>query len=84
MNDDLGEMLALWQTNILKALASVGALVNAITETYMAAPDILSGADPNRIGVRRIHGEAPDRVGAIVLKDRLPRCPGIGRLPDVP
>src|ERR1035438_1339500 len=48
----------------------VGAFVNAVAIADGALRLVLAGAQPDRIGVVRIDGDAAERVGAAVIEDR--------------
>jgi hypothetical protein len=82
MHLDAADVLGFTEPHVLPRLAAVHALVDAVAERHRALGVVLPGANPDRIGVRRIDGHAADGVRALRVEDRLPRRSGVVGLPQ--
>ena len=81
VDEDARDVLGLAQTHVRPRLAAVQALVDAVADADVAAADVLTRADPDRVRVGRVERDAADRVGGLAVEDRRPRRAGVLRLP---
>ena len=58
--DDAADVLGLLESHVLPVLTTVTAAIDARAVTYVSTGDVLAGANPYRIGVVRIQGDAAD------------------------
>src|SRR5262249_24583528 len=81
VEEDLADVLGLFEAHLLPRFAGVVGAVDAVAETDAALAVVLAGADPDDVGVLRVEDDLADGVGAFVVKDGTPGGAGIGRLP---
>src|SRR5207302_1158493 len=82
VEEDLADVLGLFQADLLPALAAVKGLVDAVAVADRALAVVLAGADPDDARVLGVEGDIADRVGALVVEDGGPGDAGVGGLPD--
>jgi hypothetical protein len=84
VDHDLADVLGGLEPHPLPGPAAVEALVDTVPPADMPATDVLTGADPDDIGIRRIDGHRTDRIGGLVVEDRSPGDTGVFGFPDAP
>ena len=72
------------QSHVRERAPAVDRLVDAVAVAHRALAVVLAGADPKREVVVRVERDRADRIRAVVVEDRRPGGPGVGRLPHVP
>ena len=82
IDDDVADVLGPLEPHVLPGLAAVTASVDAVAIPDVASAHVLTRPHPHDVGGVRIDRDAADRVGALVVEDRLPRGARVGRLPD--
>ncbi len=83
VDEDLRDVLGRLEPAPLPALSSVATAVDPVAVADVSAADVLPGPDPDRLRVPRVDGDTADRVRALIVEDRCPGGPCVGRLPDV-
>ena len=83
VDDDVLGVLGVFEPHALPRLAGVGRLVHAVAVADAALVVVLAGAEPDDVRVARVHGDAPERIGAVGLEDRRPRVAAVLGLPQV-
>ncbi|MEE8522391.1 MAG: hypothetical protein V3T72_00550, partial [Thermoanaerobaculia bacterium] len=78
---DHPDMLGIVQAHPRPGITAVEATVDAIPIADVTAADVLTGADPDRLRPARIDRDATDRIGCLILEDRLPGGAGVLRFP---
>lgn len=81
IDQDLANVLRVFQPDSLKTLATVQRLVHTVAISNASLTVVLARSNPNHVVVPCIHHDAADRVGTISVKDGSPRIAGIGGLP---
>ena len=82
VDQDPADVLGLGEAHVGPGLAAVQALVDAVAEADMASADVLARAHPDGLGIRRVEGDAADRVRRLGVEDRRPGRAGVFGLPD--
>ena len=82
VDEDPADVLGLGEAHVRPGLAAVEALVDAVAETDVAAADVLARAHPDGLGIRRVEGDAADRIGRLGVEDGRPGRAGVLGLPD--
>ena len=81
-HDDACNAFAVREPDVGPVLAAVGRFIDAVADRHAVARPTLAGADPNRVGVRRIQRDRADRLNRFLVEDGLERGAAVGRLPD--
>ncbi len=82
VDDERRDLLRVAQLRQMRpGAARVGGLVDAVADREVGTLLSLAGADVEHAGIGRRDRERADRAGAGAVEDRLPRPPGVGRLP---
>ena len=81
VDDDVGNLLAVAEAEMRPRLAGVGRLVDAVADRQIGAGEPFAAADVDDVRVRRRDRDRADRSGGLVVEDRRPRPPEVGRLP---
>src|SRR5205814_703137 len=79
---DPRDVLGVFESRRAPRRAGVARFADAGADGYAVAHPRLAGADPDVLVVRRIDRDRADRLRRLVVKNRLEREAGIGRLPD--
>ena len=74
-------MLRFGQPHLLPCLPTVKATVDPIAPPDMATAHILARTNPDNRGIGRVNGDAANRIGGLIGKDRLPGGTGVCRFP---
>ena len=82
MDDDLGEVLRGFEAHFGPTAAAIFAAVDAVAKADMPTADVLTGAEPDDLGVGGVEGDAAGGVDALTIEDRLPGRARVDRLPD--
>ncbi len=81
VDDDIGDLLAVAQTEMFPGVASVGGFVNSVARGKVGTAQAFAAAYVNNVGIRRRYGERADRAGGLVVEDGKPGATGVGGLP---
>src|ERR1700731_1617773 len=81
IDQDLRDVLAIFESDVGPVLAVVGGLVNAIADRDAVSNPTLTAAHPHRFRVRWINRHRADRLHTLAIKHRLVSRPTIHRLP---
>ncbi len=84
VDDDPADVLRILQADVLPRLPAVVGPVDAVAVRHRALAVVLAAPDPDDERVLRIDREAADRVGALLVEDRLEARAVVRRLPDAP
>ena len=82
VDDDLRDLLAVSQAQVGPGLPGVGGLVDAVARGQIRPLQSLAAPDVDDVRVRRREGDGADRPARLVVEDREPGAPVVGRLPD--
>src|SRR5262249_51448174 len=82
IDNDLGNLLTVAQTQMRPRFACIRGLVDAVTHGEIGTLQALAAADVNDVWIRRSHGDRAYRTGRLLIEDRLHRPAVIRRLPD--
>ena len=77
---DLRNLLSIAQSQMRPGFSRVGRFVNAVADGKIGSMQTFAAADINDIRIGNRHGDGTDRTGWLIIKDRLPGSPVIGRL----
>ena len=81
IDQNLRDMLAVFQSDIGPVLAAIGRLVNSIADRDAVAHPGFAAAHPNRLRIRRINRHRADRLHALAVENRFVSRAAIHRLP---
>src|SRR6185369_1983806 len=84
VHDDLADVLARLEPDVLPRGAAVVGPVDAVAVGDTALAVVLTRADPDDERVLRVEGHAADRVRPLAIEDRAPGGPGVAGLPHAP
>ena len=83
MDDDSADAAGFWQAHVGPGPARVRRLVDAIAHHIAVADDPrLAGARPDDARIGRRHRECADRGDGLLVENRRPAIPAVGRFPD--
>ena len=82
IDHDHRDVLGGLQAHVGPGGAAIERLVDAVAVGNAALGVVLAAADPDHQRVVRIEGHAAERVGTLVVEDRIPGRAGVGRLPE--
>ena len=82
IHQDLGNVLAGLQPQVLPVLAAIQAAVDAVAVGHGALAVVLAGAHPHHVGVPGIDGDAANGEGGLLVEDRLPGGACVDGLPE--
>ena len=75
-------MLRIAESHVGPGLPRIGALVDAVAVADAAVGDVFSRAEPHHVRIAGVDRHVAQRVGAALVKDRLPVVSTVGRLPQ--
>ena len=84
IHQDLGDVFAGPQAQVLPGLAGVQAAVDPVSVAHGALGVVLPAAHPDDVGVPGIHGHTADGVGALLVEDGVPGGATVHGLPEAP
>src|SRR5260370_12020335 len=82
IDDDLRDVLRLFQPDVFPALPAVDRFVDAVTHRDRALAVVLARSNPDYERVVRVDGHAADRERLLIIEDRREAGAGVRRLPD--
>src|ERR1700742_3581824 len=82
VDQDLGDVLAVFETKVGPILAAVGGFVDAITHRNTVASPGFSGTRPNDTGIRVINGHGPNRLQRLPIEYRFEGGASVNRFPN--
>ena len=82
INGERGNLLSIDETEMGPGLAGIGRLVDAIADGKIGAVQSLAAAYINDVGVRRSDRDGSDRLGRLVIENRIPGAAVVVRFPD--
>ena len=81
IDQNLCDVLAVFQADVGPVLAAVGGLVDAVADRDAVARPGLAGANPDCFRIRGIDGDRADRLRALAVEDGLVGRAAVHRLP---
>ncbi len=83
VDDDAADAAALGQPHVGPGLAGIGRFVNSVAH-HVAVADHpgFAGSCPDRAWIRRRYCEGTDGGDRLLIEDRCPMIPAVGRFPD--
>ncbi len=84
IDHDPGDVLGAFEPHPGPARTAVSALIYPVPETHAALAVVFARSHPDDLRIAGIDRDRPDRVGTLLVEDRLPGGPGVDRLPDAP
>ncbi len=82
IDGDIGDHLAVAQSEVRPGLAGVGRLVHPVARRQVGPDDARPAADVDDVRVRRGDGDRADRARRLLVEERHPRGAVIGGAPD--
>src|SRR5256714_6805800 len=82
IDEDVGDLLGVAQSEVRPVLASIGGLVHAVAGGQIWPLQAFPTADVNYVGIGRRNSDRAHRTGALVVKNGFPGVASIGGLPD--
>ena len=82
IDDDLADMAAGLESQVLPGLSAVIATIHTIPIRHASLAVVFSGADPDHVWIFRIERDVADGVRAFAVEDGRPCGSGVGGLPD--
>jgi hypothetical protein len=82
INRDAADLLPVAQTQMPPGLAGVGRFVNPVAGRKVRPLQPFSATYINDVGIGRRHRDYANRPGRLIVKNRLPGLPEIGRFPN--
>ncbi len=82
IDEDRADLPRVPQTEVLPRAPRVGGLVDAIAHRQVRPLQTLAAAHIDDVGVGRRDRNGADRLSGLLVEDRCPRLPEVGRLPD--
>src|SRR6185312_4041985 len=80
-DQDLGNVLRIFESNVVPVFAAVGGFVHAVANGHAVAHPALTAAYPNVLRVCRIDGNGANRLHVGLIEDRFEAAASIHRLP---
>ena len=77
---DLRDLLAVAQAEMRPGFARVGRFVDAVADREIGAMQSFAAPDVNDVRIRNRNRQRADRAGRLIIENRLPGAPVIGRL----
>ena len=81
IDQDDADLLPIAQAEMLPATASVGRLVDAISDGKIGPAKPLAAAHINDVRIRGSNRQCADRTGRLVVENRIPGTAVVGALP---
>ena len=82
VDGDHADVLGVVEADVLPVLTAVEALVDSVAERHRTLAVVLTGADPDHVGVCRVEGDAADRVRGLLVENWRPGDPSVDGSPE--
>ena len=82
IDGDARDLLRVVEAELRPCAAGVGGLVDAVTRRQVGPVQAFAAPDVDDVRIGGGHGDRSDGSGGLVVEDRHPGAPGVGRFPD--